>query len=132
MLTLRTRRESLGLTQADLAQKVETTPNYISMIESGKVKLPNAELRRAISAALGIRHVDFLVAVGELEDWEVPGFSAEQPERDPDLARRIAMLEQLDLDRDNRGSTLDVVLQGWAAQDRARSSHPGQRNGTRG
>lgn len=54
MLTLRTRRESLGLTQADLAQKVETTPNYISMIESGKVKLPNAELRRAIGARLDV------------------------------------------------------------------------------
>lgn len=121
MTTLRMRRESLGLTQADLAHQVDTTPNYISMIEAGKVKLPNAELRRAISAALGIRHVDFLVAVGELGDWEVPGFDATTGPADPETAALVHLVESLDLSRSDRAATLASILQFWAQQDRARA-----------
>jgi len=131
--TLRDRRESLGLTQEELAQRTETTRSYISQIESGKVQMPNAELRRAISKALGIRHVDFLVAVGELGDWEVPGFS---PTADPDprLASLEALLAMIDLDSDSRAITLSGILQSWAEQDRARAAPPNApaRNGTRG
>ena len=125
MMTLKGRREAMGFTQTALAERIGIAQSHYGQIELGKTRA-KPETRRAISQALGMRHIDLLVELGELEDWEAPGFSADTPEPDPDLARRIAMLEQLDLDRDNRGSTLDVVLQGWAAQDRARSPHLGR------
>ena len=121
--SLKERREGLRLTQSEVAQRAGTTAAYISQIESGKVNMPNAELRRAISKALGIRHVDFLVAVGELGDWEVPGFS---PTADPDprLALLEALLAMIDLDSDSRAITLSGILQSWAEQDRARAAPP--------
>ena len=87
--------------------------------------MPNPELRRAISKALGIRHVDFLVAVGELGDWELPGFSPTAPERDPQLESLEALLNQLDLGRDNRAGTLFGILRMWSEQDRGRHSENG-------
>lgn len=48
-VTLREYREALRLTQGEVAKRAGTTAAYISQIESGNVKLPNAELRRAIS-----------------------------------------------------------------------------------
>jgi transcriptional regulator with XRE-family HTH domain len=129
---IRARRLQLGMTQVELAEAAGVSQPVISDVERSQTKLPNVEARRGIARALGIRHVDLLVAAGELSSEEVPGFSAETPAPDPDLARRIAMMEALDWDRDNRGNTLDVVLQGWAAQDRNRPPHRGQHSGTRG
>ena len=124
-MSLRARREALGLTQQDVADRAGTTQPYYGQIESGRTRMPNAELRRSISNALGIRHVDFLVEVGELGDWELPGFSPTAPERDPQLESLEALLNQLDLGRDNRAGTLFGILRMWSEQDRGRHSENG-------
>lgn len=69
---IRDRREELGMTQRELGAKVGTSKEYISQIENGKPKLPNAGLRRALAEALGLQHVELLVAAGELREDEIP------------------------------------------------------------
>jgi transcriptional regulator with XRE-family HTH domain len=123
-MSLRARREALGLTQAEVAERAGTTQAYYGQIESGRTRMPNAELRRSISAALGLRHVDFLIEVGELGDWELPGFSASQPVPDQLREDLIALIGQIDLQVDNRAGTLSGILRLFAEQDR-------QRNGVR-
>ena len=131
-MTLRERRELLGLTQKEVADRAGTTKEYYSQIETGRVVLPNIELRREISRALGIRHIDFLMAQGIIEDWEVPGFSADTPPPDPRLEQVETLLTQLDLGSDNRAATLSGILQLWVDQDRQRGTPPvSVRNGTR-
>ena len=46
-------RNALGLTQAKLAEKVETSSHYIGMIET-KNKFPSPEMLERIAAALGV------------------------------------------------------------------------------
>lgn len=66
------RRRELGMTQEQLAARLGVRPAHLSQIETGAVKLPAADLRRALAATLGVRHVDILVAGGELLPEEVP------------------------------------------------------------
>jgi transcriptional regulator with XRE-family HTH domain len=69
---VRRMRESKGWTQAHLAGEADIVPAYVSQIEGGKPALPGADLRRRLAAALSVRHIDLLVAAGELTDAEVP------------------------------------------------------------
>jgi transcriptional regulator with XRE-family HTH domain len=50
---LKSYRYSLGWSQATLAEKVNTSTNYIGMIEIGK-KFPSPEMIEKLAAALGI------------------------------------------------------------------------------
>ena len=81
---LHDQRHARGLTMADAATRAGTSAAYWSQIEGGQVKLPGAALRRGIAAALGVRHVDILIAAGEL--------TAEEAGRDDapdDAAERV-------------------------------------------
>jgi transcriptional regulator with XRE-family HTH domain len=46
-------RNALGLSQAKLAEKVDTSTHYIGMIET-KIKFPSPEMLERIAEALGI------------------------------------------------------------------------------
>jgi transcriptional regulator with XRE-family HTH domain len=46
-----------GLSQMKLAEKVDTAPNYIAMIETGR-KFPSDRLLERIAQALNVRAVD--------------------------------------------------------------------------
>jgi transcriptional regulator with XRE-family HTH domain len=50
-------RNALGLSQAKLAEKVDTSTHYIGMIET-KNKYPSPEMLERIAAALGIDSID--------------------------------------------------------------------------
>lgn len=63
---VKTRRETLGMTQRDVADSVGTSPAYMSQIEGGRVGLPNADLRRRLAEALGVPHIEIFIAAGEL------------------------------------------------------------------
>jgi len=54
---MRAYRNALGLTQAQLAEKVETSTHYIGMIET-KNKFPSPEMLERIASALGIDTID--------------------------------------------------------------------------
>lgn len=69
---VRERRERIGLSQTELADRVGIRKGYMSQIESGKIGLPNADLRRRLATALRVRHVDLLIAAGELTRDELP------------------------------------------------------------
>lgn len=64
-------RKDRGLTQVRLAAEADVDRAYLSQIESGRVALPNADLRRRIAKALGVSHLDMLVAAGEIAREEI-------------------------------------------------------------
>lgn len=78
---IKERRLALSMSQEDLAESAGTSAAYLSQIERGKVALPGADLRRRLARVLGVRHIDLIVAAGELAPDEVPGPSL--PARNP-------------------------------------------------
>lgn len=65
-------REERGWNQTEFAERAEIKRAHLAQIERGKIALPNGDLRRRLAAALGVRHVDILVAAGELTADEIP------------------------------------------------------------
>ena len=57
---MRDYRIAQGFTQAYLAEKVETSTNYIGMIEN-RNKFPSPEMIERIAAALGIDTIDLFI-----------------------------------------------------------------------
>jgi len=53
-------RNAMGLSQAKLAEKVDTSTHYIGMIET-KNNFPSPEMLERIAAALGIDTIDLFV-----------------------------------------------------------------------
>ncbi len=50
---LRARREALGLSQAELAERVDISANYVGVLERG-LKLPTLDKLFALAKALGV------------------------------------------------------------------------------
>lgn len=65
------KRLALGITQGKLADAVGISRQSMSAIESGRIKLPNTDIRRRLAAALGVSHLDLLVAAGEITEAEL-------------------------------------------------------------
>ena len=68
---IRHRREVLGLTQESVADAANIGRSHLSQIESGKIGLPNANIRRRLAEILRVSHVDLLVAAGEISAAEI-------------------------------------------------------------
>lgn len=68
---VRAQRERLGLSQGELARRAELSSSHMSQIEQGRITWPNADIRRRLARALGVSHLDMLVAAGELSAEEV-------------------------------------------------------------
>jgi transcriptional regulator with XRE-family HTH domain len=58
---LKQKRETLGLSQRDLARKARVTPGYVAQLEMGVRRNPTLEILKRLAKALG-------VPVGELID----------------------------------------------------------------
>lgn len=116
---IKERRLALSMSQEDLAESAGTSAAYLSQIERGKVALPGADLRRRLARVLGVRHIDLIVAAGELAPDEVPGPSL--PARNPSdpVERLCDLVRQIDLTIDRRQETLEAMLQMLRDQDRA-------------
>ena len=118
---IKERRLTLSMTQADLGGAVGKDKAYISQIELGKVALPNADLRRRLAEALQLRHVDLLIAAGELEPNEVPGEPTQFDLGSLDAAGQLCQqLHLIDLSRDQRRETLRGLFEMFLEQDRKR------------
>ena len=76
---LRARRDELGLSGLDVAGRADLPPAYINALESGRIGLPSVERRRQLAKALGVSHVDLLIAAQELNEDELPTPGARQP-----------------------------------------------------
>lgn len=60
------RMELLGLNQSQLARRAGVNRAHLSQVISGKIALPSPDFRRKLAAALGVTHLELLVAAGEL------------------------------------------------------------------
>lgn len=70
---LRQMLEAKGMSQAELAARSGLTRSVINAYVRGKIGLPSADNRRAIAGVLGVRHIDILIAAGEIAHDEVYG-----------------------------------------------------------
>ena len=70
---VRDRRTELGLTVTALAESAELSKSEISALERGRIGLPGADKRRRLAAALGVSHLDVLIAAGEITAAEIEG-----------------------------------------------------------
>lgn len=106
----------------DLANAAGLKAPYVSDVERGKIALPNADIRRRLAKALGVSHLDLLVAAGEITPQEL-GTVAGIVERDPDDPRQEfhELLDTIRLDR-QRVAFLRDVLGGMARYDRENHS----------
>jgi len=71
-------RTKIGLKQNQLAERAGLPATTINRIEKGVTKLPSADIRRRLATALGLSHLDILVAAGEITREEVSAGGVEQ------------------------------------------------------
>lgn len=116
-------REGRGFTQLRLSEESGVDRAYISQIESGRVALPSADLRRRIAAALGISHLDLLVASGEITEDEISvvGKAGVRPEMKPGSEAIHALVNQVDWSAVDSGvvALVTAVLQAAGSQKTA-------------
>ena len=96
---VREKREALSIPQGVLADRVGITQGALSGIERGISKFPAADTRRRLARALGVSHLDMLIAAGELDRRELANESVMGVvERDPDDPRHqlTALAARLD------------------------------------
>ncbi|HXH79563.1 helix-turn-helix transcriptional regulator [Nocardioides sp.] len=67
---VRTYREGKGLTLKAFGDRIGKSKEYVSQLEL-RTKLPDADIRRRIAEAMGVSHLDLLIAAGELLPEEV-------------------------------------------------------------
>jgi transcriptional regulator with XRE-family HTH domain len=87
-------REQRGWNQTEFAARANIKRAHLAQIERGKIALPSGELRRRLAAALDVRHVDILVAAGELTGDEIPD-EGSAPEPFPHDATKRQIIQQL-------------------------------------
>jgi transcriptional regulator with XRE-family HTH domain len=68
---LKRRIEETGISQRRFAERVGLSSSHMNSLVSGKIGLPQPEVRRRLARELGISHVDLLVMAGELRPDEV-------------------------------------------------------------
>lgn len=92
---VRKRREEMGLGVTALAERAGLSKSEVSALEKGRINLPTTDKRRRLAAALGVRHIDILVAAGELTEEEIADVSARWPTDDPKKTQAFEMIESL-------------------------------------
>lgn len=99
---VREKRIAAGFdTQAGLADASGVDREVVNRIERGKTLRPEAFVRRRLAKALGVSHLDLLVAAGEITSDEL-GTVEGKVERDPDDPRTELhqMLDDVRLSRE--------------------------------
>lgn len=114
---IRDKRNHLGWTQAVLADHAGVSRDLIAQIESGKSKFPQPENRRRLATALGVSHLDLLVAAGEITAAELGSVAGivEQDPTDPRI-ELAGYLKRVRLTR-GREETLRILLRGMVEAD---------------
>lgn len=100
-------RARQGMSQADLATRTGVGRSHLSQIESGKIALPSADIRRRLAKALGVSHVELLVAASELDESELQGVPL--PQYDVDDPRYDILTALPSLSRDEAGHIRETI-----------------------
>lgn len=96
---VRERRLRLGWTQSELADRVSSSPQHISQIETGARKWPR-ELVPDLAEALGLSQVDMAIAAGLIEPPPVTTDRAHPVPLDPVTAAVVELMAGLgDMER---------------------------------
>ncbi len=119
---VRQRRLALGMSQKELADLAGVGPTGLSKLEVGDVALPNADIRRRLARALGIAHVELLIAAGEVTPQEVWGYD-EPPPPDPVRDGLHTLVDRADLSGE-RAELLRLILREWVARPAPPSARP--------
>lgn len=112
------RRDRLGMSLTALAIKAGLSKSELSALERGRISLPGADKRRRLAAALGVSHLDLLVAAGELTEAERGG----AVERVPDSPVELMVAQVRALPPDLLGHAAAYV--GFLSGQASRSEHP--------
>lgn len=80
---VRRRRAELKLNQTQLGEMLglsgKAGQTAVSDIERGVTKWPDADRRRRLAVALGVTHLEIIVATGELRNDEIPAEGEPRP-----------------------------------------------------
>lgn len=95
---IKERRERLGLKPGELARAIDKDASYISVLEGGKIKMPFPDVRRRLAVALGVSHLDILIAAGEItpDEVEAAGVTGVKPDQAPGSEAMHQMIDQID------------------------------------
>ena len=87
---VRDKRQELGLTQMEMAERIGISQAYLSSMERGGVRMPDVEIRRRLADVLRMTHLELLMAIDELSPEE-----AGQAPRPivPDVVRKLDALD---------------------------------------
>lgn len=100
---IRAKRESpqVGMSQTELAARANMTKGHVSEIERGKIGLPGPEVRRQLAKALGVTHLDLLIAAGEIRPDEIEEANKQGVTTlDPELQELFSEIAQTHWDDD--------------------------------
>lgn len=100
---IREERLKRGWTQVELAERAGVPKQTVNRLETGTTKLPGALIRRQIAEALGVRHIDMLIAAGEITVDEVAGLPA------PDSPAIAALRPELENYDGDVNQLVDVI-----------------------
>jgi len=127
---IRARRLALGFTQKRLGEMAGISSARIAQIEGGAVTLPGAVHRRGLATALGVSHLDLLIAAGELtEDEVVAAGMVGVVEEDPDgpLAQIAEAARQINWSRPGRVPTISTLFRLYRTEDATGERQEGAR-----
>lgn len=89
-----------GVSQAEIARASGLSESDISGIMKGRINLPGPNKRRDLAKALGVSHLDILIAAGEILPEEirplgVTGVTDEDPKKAAliDMIRRLSVID---------------------------------------
>jgi transcriptional regulator with XRE-family HTH domain len=114
---IRRTRTDRGLSQKAVAESAGVSKGYLSTLEANKIGMPGADTRRRIAKALGVSHVDLLIAAGELRTDEVAtGGVVEVDPNDPRelLAERVRRMRPDESDL----ALLNLMFDNWDARNK--------------
>lgn len=112
---IRERREAQGLRTTDLAQLLQRDKaSYVSQLEAGRIGLPGPEVRRQLAKALGVTHLDILIAAGEIRPDEIEEAGKQGVTTlDPELQQVFSDMAQMQW-TDDRIDLMKLLLKDFA------------------
>lgn len=107
-------RKARDLTQTDVAMRSGVALSLVQNLEQGKIRRPTVGTMRKLAAGLGMRYVDLLIGVGEIEPEDV----GLDPAVDANLRRIQALWRDLS---PSQQESVVVLAEGMFARNRERA-----------